>query len=105
MNWLIQNWYYIVFFALVVLICIYGCMSGKVKEWLKWAVSEAECYLGSGTGQLKLREVYDMFVTTYPLFSKIVPFNVFSKWVDLALEWLSEQLAKNPNIANYIKGE
>lgn len=104
-NWLAQNWQYILFFALVILICIYGVMTGKVKEWLKWAVAEAEYYLGSGTGQLKLRHVYDMFVDTYPVFSKIVPFDIFSKWVDLALEWLAEQLEKNPNIANYIKGE
>ena len=35
----------------------------KVREWLLWAVTEAEKELGGGTGALKLRQVYDLFVT------------------------------------------
>ena len=103
MDWLINNWYYIVFFIGVILICIYGCMTGKVKEWLKYAVIEAEKYLGSGTGQLKLRAVYDMFVETYPVFSKILPFSIFSKMVDDALEWMRIQLENNVNIKYYVE--
>ena len=34
----------------------------NVKEWLKWAVVEAEKALGGGTGQLKLRWVYDLAI-------------------------------------------
>ena len=104
-DWLTQNWYYVVFFILVVIICIYGVMNGKVKEWMKWAVTEAEAYLGSGTGQLKLREVYNMFMAKFPVFSKIVPFDIFSKWVDLALDWMRVQLENNPNFAEYINGD
>lgn len=103
MNWLINNWYYIVFFIGVILICIYGCMTGKVKEWLKYAVIEAEKYLGSGTGQLKLRAVYDMFVEAYPIFSKILPFSIFSRMVDDALEWMRIQLENNVNIKYYVE--
>lgn len=105
MNWLINNWYYIVFFIGVILLCVYGCMTGKVKEWLKYAVVEAEKYLGTGTGQLKLRAVYDMFVDTFPVFSKILPFSIFSKLVDDALEWMNEQLSKNQMIKNYVEEE
>ena len=105
MNWLIENWYYIVFAILVVLILIYGVMSGKAKEWLRWGVSIAEKDLGSGTGQLKLRKVYDVFMERFPMFSKIVPFFIFSKWVDLALEWMRDQLDKNPSIKSTIEGE
>lgn len=104
MDWLINNWYYIVFFILVILICVYGCMTGKVKEWLKYAVVEAEKFFGTGTGQLKLREVYDMFISTFPIFSKILPFTIFSKMVDGALIWMEEQLKKNANIESYVKG-
>lgn len=99
-----QNWYYIVFFIGVILICIYGCMTGKVKEWLKYAVIEAEKYFGTGTGQLKLRAVYDMFVDTFPVFSKILPFAIFSKLVDDALEWMRIELEKNKNIKAIVEG-
>ena len=105
MNWLIENWYYIIFFIGVILLCVYGCMTGKVKEWLKYAVVEAEKYLGTGTGQLKLRAVYDMFVAAYPVFSKILPFAIFSKMVDDALEWMRMELENNENIKFYVEGE
>lgn len=103
-NWLAQNWYYILFVFLLIIIGIYGIMTNKVQEWLKYAVAIAEQELGSGTGQLKLRQVYDMFIAQFPLFARIVPFNIFSKWVDLSLEWLKEQLTNNVNIKNTIMG-
>ena len=34
--------------------------TAKVKEWLLFAVVQAEKELGSGTGQLKLRYVYNL---------------------------------------------
>ena len=49
-------------------------------------------------------KVYDMFVEQFPMFATIVPFNIFSKWVDLALEWMREQLEKNSNIKAFIEG-
>lgn len=105
MEWLFENWYYIVFVVLAAVIVVYGCMTGKAKEWLKYAVSVAEQDLGTGTGQLKLREVYDMFITKFPVFAKIVPFNIFSGWVDLALKWMNGQLDKNAKLKTIIKGE
>lgn len=37
----------------------------KVREWLLYAVTKAEKELGGGTGQIKLRYVYDMFVARF----------------------------------------
>ena len=104
MNWLVNNWYYIVFVIIAILIVIYGCTSGKAKEWLKYAVCYAEEMLGSGTGQLKLRYVYDMFIEKFPALASVLPFSIFSKWVDLALEWMREQLEKNVSIKAIIEG-
>ena len=104
MDWLNQNWYVIVV-VLVLLFGIYYTITNKekVKEWLKYAVTIAEAELGSGTGQLKLRQVYDMFIERFPVFSKLVPFSTFSYWVDLALEFLKEQLEKNESIKAFIE--
>ena len=49
----------------------------QVKEWLLYAVMEAEKELGSGTGALKLRFVYDMFITKFPLLVALIPFSTF----------------------------
>ena len=98
-----ENWYVIVM-VLVLLFAIYYTITNKtkVKEWLKYAVVYVEKELGEKTGQLKLRKVYDMFIERFPVFSKIVPFSVFSNWVDLALEFLREQLEKNEAIKTFV---
>lgn len=98
------TWYNIVFMLLAVLVVAYGITAGKAKEWLKYAVCYAEQELGSGTGQLKLHMVYDMFVDKFPALASVLPFTIFSKWVDLALEWMREQLDKNENIKVLIEG-
>ena len=77
----------------------------NIKEWLKYAVVEAEKALGGGTGQLKLRMVYKMAVDTFPWLIKFVPFDTFSKWVDDALVWMREQLSNNNATRNYVEGE
>ena len=74
----------------------------NVKEWLKWAVSEAEKELGTGTGQLKLRKVYNLAVQQFPWIVSFVSFNTFSAWVDDALIWMDEQLSKNARISEYV---
>ena len=73
-----------------------------IKEWLKYAVSMAEKELGTGTGQLKLRQVYDMAVRQFPWIPQLVSFDQFSDWVDEALVWMNEQLDKNTPIGEYI---
>lgn len=74
----------------------------KVKEWLIWAVAEAEKQLGSGTGQLKLRLVYNMFVMAFPKLVDIISFNFFSEMVDVALDTLKLMLNDNEQIKNYV---
>ena len=76
-------------------------MKGGIKEWLKWAVTES--YLGGGTGELKLRYVYDLAVQQFPIIKYILPFSVFSAWVDEALVWMRQQIDVNAKIAEYVE--
>ena len=76
----------------------------KVKEWLLWAVLEAERKLGSGTGALKLRFVYDLFVGKFPWLAKIVSFEQFSDLVDEALDKMQDLLNKDEAVTEYVAG-
>ena len=75
----------------------------KVKEWLLYAVIEAEKELGSGTGPVKLRSVYDMFITKFPKLSVFISFNTFSEWVDVALDYMEKLLTDNKDVKAIIK--
>ena len=71
MSWVIENWFLVVAVMASVGVAIgliYRFLGlptekqkAKVKEWLIWACIEAERALQSGTGQLKLREVWNLF--------------------------------------------
>lgn len=76
----------------------------KVKEWLLFAVVEAEKHLGSGTGKIKLRFVYDMFVSKFKYLSLVISFEQFSLLVDEALEEMKNIAKNNTSVSNYIKG-
>ena len=101
MDWLINNWYLIVAAGAVIGAAVFAVRKflglpteqqiRNFQEWLKWAVAEAEKQLGSGTGQLKLRLVYDMAVEKFPWITKLVTFEEFAMWVDEALIWLNKQ--------------
>lgn len=113
-NFILENWY------IILALCAAGTAAGfavyhfakqpkadqlkKVHEWLLWAVVEAEKALGSGTGQLKLRRVYDLFVVRFPWLAKIVPFEMFGKMVDDALDEMRELLDNDEAVAAYING-
>ena len=117
MNWLIDNWYLIIGgIALLafVIYCVYtfckmpsNKQTAKVKEWLIWACIEAEKALQSGTGQLKLRQVYDMFcaVPAFTWVAKIISFETFSYWVSDALVTIKEMLSSNKSLAKYVYGD
>ena len=102
-----------IFLGLIILAVLVGIMGynfGKqdketkianIKQWLKLAVVEAEKALGSGTGQLKLRYVYDLAVKQFPWIVTLVTFEVFSGWVDEALDWMRDQLKQNSAIEGY----
>lgn len=74
----------------------------KVRKWLLFAVCEAEKLFGSNTGQIKLRYVYDLFVSKFPWMAKIVSFEFFSRLVDDALEEMRELLDQNDAVAEYV---
>ena len=115
MEWLINNWYLIVAAGSVIGAAVFAVRKflglptdqqiENLKEWLKWAVTEAEKELGSGTGQLKLRRVYDLALAKFPWIARLVPFEEFSMWVDEALIWLGKQLESNKAITNMVKGD
>ena len=117
MTWLIENWYLIVGgVALVGFVSwlIYNFFmlptdeqKEKVKEWLIWACIEAEKALQSGTGQLKLRQVYDMFcaVPAFSWVAKVISFDVFSEWVSDALITVKEMLVNNEALSTYVYGD
>ena len=115
MKWLFENWHLIVAFS-----CIFGAagmaavrfykqpkaeQQAKVNEWMLWAVTTAEADLGSGTGQLKLRQVYDMFLERFPKVAQRVSFSTFSKWVDTALIDMRKMLEQNQAVSKLVKGE
>ena len=76
----------------------------KVRKWLLWAVTEAEKELGSGTGALKLRQVYDLFVIRFPWLAKVISFDMFSTLVDEALEEMRELLKTNQAVSAFVNG-
>lgn len=114
MDFIINNWYII-----VALIAVVGCFAivihryftmptdeqiSKLREWLLWAVTEAEAELGGGTGKLKLRCVYDLFVQRFPWLAKVISFERFSELVDDALVEMREMLEKNAAVAALVNG-
>lgn len=112
----IINYWYIIVAAIAVLaaggILVYRYFKlpseaqlAKVKEWLLWAVTGAEKELGGGTGRLKLRQVYDLFVTRFPWLAKIVSFELFSDMVDEALEEMRDMLKNNQAVKALVEGK
>ena len=75
----------------------------QIQEWLLYAVSKAEKELGSGTGQLKLRYVYDMFIARFPHLVNFIGFEAFSGLVDEALEVFKNMIQQNKDINRYIE--
>lgn len=87
---------------LVVLIVAGGIYVNGFKNWLVWAVSEAEATFGSKTGKLKLRYAYDLAAERFPTITKLIPFATFSKMVDNALDIMRSMIETNENIAEAI---
>ena len=114
MNYIVENWYVI---AAVIAVTVAATTAviqfskyprqeqiDKVRQWLVYATSIAEKELGGGTGQLKLRYVYDMFVLKFPWLVKLISFDMFSTMVDEALEDMNKLLTTNTAVATYITG-
>ena len=75
----------------------------KVNEWLLYAVTEAEKQYGSGTGQIKLRAVYNLFLREFPKLAFFVSFDMFCAWVDFVLDRMREMLQDNKELRNYVQ--
>lgn len=93
----LQNYGLIILFAILgVSYIIYMFISEprKIKEWLIYACLQAENELGSGTGELKLRKVYDLFISKFPIFSKFISFERFKKWIEIALNNCEDYINK-----------
>lgn len=91
------------FIGIVVIVYLIINQKHKIIEWLKYAVTEAEKLLGEKTGQLKLRQVYDWFVQKFPFVAAILPFKIFSGWVDIALATMRKWLEDNKQVLNYVE--
>ncbi len=76
----------------------------SLKEWMLWAVTKAEKELGSGTGKLKLRYVYDMFITKFPWLRNTISFEIVSMMVDDALEEMRIMLERNKAVKDFVSG-
>lgn len=112
MQFITDNWYIFVLAVAAVAVIIYLIIKffklpresqiAKVKEWLLFAVTEAERILGSGTGQLKLRYVYDMFVSKFPYLVQFISFEKFSELVDEVLVKFKDLFKTNKAINQYV---
>lgn len=76
----------------------------NAKEWLVWAVTGAEKELGNGTGQLKLRQVYDLFLVRFPKLAAVITFDQFSRMVDEALDVMRRMLQSNAAVQAFVSG-
>ena len=115
MNWIIQNWSFLVVVACVVALGFLWTKKfanlpseeqlAKIREWLLYTVIIVEKEYSSGTGVLKLRAAYAEFCKVFPSLVSIVSFELFSKLVDEALEKMRDILETNKDIAAYVEGE
>ena len=113
MEWITDYWPLLIALVAVLTVVIFAICKfakqprpeqlAKVREWLLYAVTAAQKEFGSGTGQIKLRYVYDKFLTKFPAFAPIISFELFSNLVDEALVKFKEILETNRKIQNYVE--
>ena len=77
--------------------------NGFIKKSQKTPKAEKE--LGGGTGQIKLRYVYDMFVARFAWLARVISFEAFSMMVDEALERMKKMLESNKAMQTLVSGE
>lgn len=114
MKWFIENWSLLVTVAFAIFLGVVYInrfmripSAGKielVKQWALYIVIEMERLYGKGTGSLKLAAAYDAFIKVFPDLAPIVPFELFSKIIDEALERMRHLLETNLDIKNYVDG-
>lgn len=115
MKFLIDNWSLLIILVGVVIV-VYRYLKkfsglpseeqlNKVKQWLLYAVIEAEKIYSFGTGRAKLAYVYNLFIDKFPNLAPVIPFDLFSKMVDEVLVEMRNLLETNKDIEFYVKGE
>jgi hypothetical protein len=113
--WIVENWPIIVAFFSGIVVCFLVAVRfskepteakiDMIKEWLLYAVTMAEKELGGGTGQIKLRYVWDMFIKTFPALAPLIPFDIFKALVDEALEEMRHLLETNMDVLYYVESK
>ena len=113
MDYLVNNWPIIIASIAIVVVAISTVINfaqkpsedqiKAIKEWLIWAVTEAEKALGNGTGKLKLRYVYDKFLNSFPTIAKFIKFDDFSNYVDEALTTMKTLIGSNESVRKYVE--
>lgn len=114
MDYIVENWFIIIAAIVVVAMGVIiavrffkqpsSAQLAKVKEWLLYATTLAEKELGGGTGKLKLRYVYDLFVQKFGWLAKVVSFETFSNLVDEALGDMNNLLRTNTAVQLFVNG-
>ena len=112
-TWLVENWVLLVVAGAVIATAIVKVkewtqkpsaeqISG-LKEWLVYAVAEAEHELGTKTGILKLRRVYDKAISKFLWLELIFSFEDFEELVKEALAKLKKLADENEEVKKYIE--
>ena len=106
MTWIIDNWSLMLVLLLIIAGLIKLLLNDKKKamEWLLYACLEAERIFGSQTGKIKLRYVYDAFLTAFPVLARFISFEQFSEMVDIALEEMRKLINTNMAVFQYVGG-
>lgn len=115
MNFIIQNWPFLIIGLAVIIVglkLLYNFIKNpsaqqleSIKQWAIYACAMAEASLGSGTGQLKMRATYDMFLNKFPALAKLVSFEKYQQIAEMALMEFKKMLKENPNVQELILKE
>jgi len=113
MIFLMENWY--LFIGIAGVAVFIGFVIGRflklpkatqiatVKEWLLYVCIEAEKQFASGTGQIKLRWVFDKFVGRFPVIAQAISFGTFTVWVGEVLLEMNGILTMNKAVRDMVE--
>lgn len=77
----------------------------KIRQWILYAMIEAEKKFGSQTGKIKLRYVYDLFIDRFSNLSRCISFEDFESIVDNTMETFNTLINTNEKLNEYVKGD
>lgn len=91
--------------------CLFAVIAGKLSEdnmstvrnWLWYAIFQAEMTYGGKTGEVKLQSVYNKFVMVFPKLAKKINFNTFSNLVDEILENVNTVINDNEAVQKILQ--